>query len=60
MAKAVGKKVDQYDKDGKFIKTYDSISQAERITGVSNKNIRHVLRGRSQTAGGYSWEYHEA
>lgn len=59
MAKAVGRKVDQYDKDGKFIKTYDSISEAERNTGVSNKNIAHVLRGRSQTAGGYCWQYHE-
>lgn len=58
MAKTVGKKIDQYDKDGKFIKTYNSISEAERITGVSNKNIAHVLRGRSQTAGGYSWQYH--
>ena len=59
MAKAVGRKVDQYDKNGKFIKTYISISEAERATNISNKNIAHVLRGRSQTAGGYMWEYHE-
>lgn len=60
MTKAVGKKIDQYDKDGKFIKTYQSIAEAGRLSGVKRSNIVHVLRGKNQTAGGFTWEYHES
>ena len=35
MAKAKGRKVDQFDKDGNFIKTYVSVSDAERNIGIS-------------------------
>ena len=34
------KKVDQFDKDGNYIKTFLSIGQASRETGVGNKEIR--------------------
>lgn len=36
---------------------YRSISQAGRDTGISNSNIRNVLKGRQKTAGGFHWEY---
>ena len=58
MAKAKGRKVDQYDKDGNFIKTYASISQAARETKMTDGNIQFVLRGKHKTAGGFIWKYH--
>lgn len=60
MSKALGKEIDQYDKDGKYIKTYQSIAEAGRTSGVKKNNILHVLRGKNQTAGGYCWQYHES
>lgn len=37
------------------MKEYLSADQAIRDTGIST--IRHVLKGRNKTAGGYHWEY---
>lgn len=34
------KKVDQFDRDGNYIKTFSSIGEASRETGVGNKEIR--------------------
>jgi hypothetical protein len=36
---------------------YNSLIEAEYVTGVSRKNISKVLRGTNKTAGGYCWEY---
>jgi group I intron endonuclease len=58
MAKAKGKKVDQFDKDGKFIKTYISIAEAARETNVAKAGIQFVLRGQHKTAGGFIWKHH--
>jgi group I intron endonuclease len=57
MAKAKGKKVAQYTNDNEFIKEYNSISEAGRVSGIKNKNISSVLCGRTKTAGGYIWKY---
>ena len=58
MAKSKGKKVDQYDKDGYFIKTHDSISEAAREVNVTKAAIQFMLRGKNKTAGGFVWKYH--
>jgi group I intron endonuclease len=58
MAKAKGRKVDQFDKDGNFIAMYDSISDAARNIGVSEGCVRFVLIGKNKTGGGYIWKYH--
>lgn len=39
------------------IKYYDSIGEAERITGVSHSNIIKVLKNQRFSAGGYLWSY---
>lgn len=52
------KKVNQYSYDGsKLIKTYNSIKEAEKETGISNKQISKVCRNKMPTAHGFVWKY---
>lgn len=58
VAKEVNKKkVNQYDLDGNYINTFNSLIEAEEKTNVSRKGISENLRGRQKSAGGYKWEY---
>lgn len=52
------KKVEQYSKDGKLLKTWDSIKQTENF-GFNKNGIISCCRGRSKTSGGYVWKYAE-
>lgn len=47
--------VEQYDKQGNFIASYLSITEASKITGA--KNISGVCKGKKYTSGGYQWFY---
>jgi group I intron endonuclease len=58
MAKAKGKKVDQFTNDGNFITTYVSIAEASRETKVSKANIQLGLRGKYKNSEGFVWKYH--
>ena len=51
----------QYDKNGEYIRSFNSIADAERETGISNQNISSCINGKRQTAGGFQWtrEYKE-
>ena len=40
-------------------KYFDSITEASKYIGRSDKNISNVLHGRSKTCGGYHWVYAE-
>jgi hypothetical protein len=51
------KQVAQYDLTMNLIKTYPSIKEAERQTGVANQSIVTCCQGRFKTAGGYIWKY---
>jgi hypothetical protein len=54
------KKVKQLSYDGtQLIKIYDSIRDAEKETGISNKQISKVCRNKMPTAHGFRWEYVE-
>lgn len=55
--KAAGKAIIQMDDDGTVVGEYDSISAAERETGVSSKSIRCAANGTQKHAGGYCWRY---
>lgn len=48
------KKVYQYGLDGAFIKSWDSVKDAENIFG---KGIGNCARGKSKTSNGYIWKY---
>lgn len=51
--------VDQFTIDNKFIRHYISLTDAERWTNVELHNISECCRGKSKTAGGFIWKYHE-
>lgn len=51
------KSVIQYQKDGSFVKQYDSIKQAARENGISDTAISPCLRGKRKYAGGFVWKY---
>ncbi len=52
--------VDQYSMDGKFLKSYFSITEAAKNIGKPTKgvtNIRSVCKGKTFNAYGYVWRY---
>jgi group I intron endonuclease len=59
MAKAVGKPISQYTKDGIFMKEYISVAAAERELNVKKGNINQMLRGLTKTAYGFIWKHTE-
>jgi len=54
-------KVCQYTKEGVFIKTFNSISEAARETGANGNCIGEICKekgkGKRKTSGGYIWRY---
>jgi hypothetical protein len=55
--KYTSKQISQYDRKGKKIKTYPSIMEASRQTGISYSRIRNTAAEIDPTAGGYFWAY---
>lgn len=50
--------VNQIDKEtNKIIKTFQSINEAERQTGIDHTCIINVCKGKQKTAGKYKWTY---
>lgn len=54
---ATRKRVLQKTIEGELLKTWDSMSDASRATGIPIGNITHCCRGRINHAGGYKWTY---
>lgn len=46
----------QFDKEGNFIKKYNSVNEAAASCGKSYTNIIACIRGRQKTCGGYKWK----
>lgn len=53
------KEVLQYTIDGKFIKKWDSITQAGEQLGIVISTIVSALKGKYVSAGGYQWRYYD-
>ena len=51
------KSVSMYSLDGEFIKTFRSLTLAEKETGVLVTNISASCKGKVRQAGGYQWNY---
>lgn len=51
------KAVNQFSKDGVFIKNWFSIAEASRGIGVSSTTIYRSAKDKQKTAGGFKWEY---
>lgn len=59
IAKKREKKVLQINTNYKVVNIFNSIRQAETLTGVKNQSISKVCKGKRKTAGGYIWKYKE-
>lgn len=57
IAEKLSKKINQYDLEGNFIKTWDSIMQVERVLKIKNYNIVKNCKGIRNKAGEYIWKY---
>lgn len=57
--KKVKKQVCQYDLDGNFIKKYESIAEAARITGSDASKITMCCRHKRKSTNGFRWEYYK-
>ncbi len=59
ISKRVSKKVEQFDKQGNYIKTWDSITEASQGNNSMRKKISFVCKGTRKTTGGFIWKYEE-
>lgn len=51
------KAVIQYKLTGEIVNEFISINQASIETGIGRSSINNCLKGRSNTSGGYKWQY---
>lgn len=51
------KKVEMYDSDNNFIQEFNSLREAENITGILRKHISRCCRGLAKTAGKHIWKF---
>jgi hypothetical protein len=49
--------IKQLEMNGRMVRMFSSIREAERITGIDNANIVKVALGKRSHAGGYRWRY---
>ena len=58
LKEANAKAVQQWSKDGKeLIRTFESVEEAAKETGVESGHIPKVCRGERKTAGGFHWKF---
>ena len=59
--KRIGKKVNQYDINGNFIKQWNCIMEAERYLKIKRANVSicACCKNKCKTAYGYIWKYEE-
>ena len=48
----------QFNKNGEFIRRWDSATQAESELGIKQSNICLCLKGKCKSAYGYIWRYY--
>jgi len=51
------KKINQYDLEGNFIQSFNSLTEAANAVHGSKGNISQVANGKYKTAYGYKWKY---
>lgn len=49
--------VDQFSIQGEFVRSYKSVSEAAKKTGINSSSIAKCCRGEYKVAGGFKWEY---
>lgn len=53
------KKVFQFYLHGEFVRSYKSVSEASKFTGINSSSIAKCCRGKYKYAGGFYWEYED-
>jgi len=53
------KAINQYSRDGRFIREWPSGREASEDLGIDKGNISACLRGKLKTTGGFIWKYSE-
>ncbi len=53
------KKVFQFYLHGEFVRSYNSVSEASRFTGINSSSIAKCCRGEYKFAGEFYWEYED-
>lgn len=48
-------RVRQYDLQGNYLATYDSMLEASRSIGVSGPRMWDCIHGKARTCGGFQW-----
>lgn len=57
-AKIRGRQIEQYTKEGVFIREFNSITEAKESVGLKSAgSICEALKNFNKTAGGYKWKY---
>lgn len=51
------KEIDQFDKDGNFIKRWNSALEASQALGISTGQLCDTCKGKHKSAKGYIWKY---
>ena len=57
LIKSTSKQVSQFTKANEFIQSFESLSEAERQTGVKAQGISRCCKGKGKSAGGFVWKY---
>lgn len=51
------KPISQYTLDEKFLKTFNSATEASKVTGIDNSSIGKAANGKLKHAGGFLWRW---
>lgn len=54
---SIGKPINQYSKDNKFIKTFNTIADASKELNIPTSNISKCCKGIRKSAGNFIWKY---
>jgi hypothetical protein len=54
-----GKKIHQYGLDGKYIRSFDSISQAQKELGIKGVGLYRVIQGKAKSCHGFQFRLAE-
>ena len=57
MADSKSKPIDQFDKDGNFIRRWKSATEASKQLGINQGCINQCVLENRKTTGGYIWKY---
>ena len=59
LAKHFSKPILQFSNNNRLLKKWGGLREAEKHTGVDNRNICACCKGKIKSAGGYIWKYYD-